>query len=271
MGIGEPDYPAKLCGWAQAPAQLWWRGRWRPAARAVAVVGARAASGNGQDFAAELAGLLAQSSVDVISGGAFGIDAAAHRGALANEGKTVAVFGSGIDIFYPERHRRLFERIVAMDGALLSSFQPGQLPSRWTFPARNQLVAALADWVVVVEASAHSGALYTTQAAQRLGRPIAARPGSPGTEALLRCGAAAIHHPIDFVEWMLRGKRVAPTIGCPHPLFGLLDGTPRDVDELSQRASLPFAEASRLLADWECEGWVTRLAGGRFRRSDFVE
>src|SRR5262249_39659695 len=160
-----PGYPARLDAVADAPPILWSKGDWQPAEHAVAVVGARAARSASLDLAGAIGLELAARGVDVISGGALGVDGAAHRGAIAaasarkgasRVGKTVAVLGNGIDVVSPDRHAELFAE-VARNGALLTQFPPGQKPRPGQFPTRNRVIAGLAELVVVVEASAESG------------------------------------------------------------------------------------------------------------------
>ncbi|MDB4953755.1 MAG: hypothetical protein JWO36_1324 [Myxococcales bacterium] len=156
-----------------------------------------------------LAKHLAAAGVQIISGGALGIDGAAHRGALAarpaferageprGAGTTTVVLGSGIDVLYPERHAMLFEQIVASGGALVSQLPPGTAPRAGTFVQRNPLIAALADVVIVVEAEVRSGSLSTARAGRQLGRIVAAWPGSRGCDRLLASGAAVIESDVD--------------------------------------------------------------------------
>lgn len=176
------------------PVALWLRGNGDLAAltvRGVAVVGARASTTYGTEQAAQLAFDLAERGWTVVSGGAFGIDAAAHRGALSAGAPTIAVLAGGIDRHYPAAHAALFERI-AQDGLLVSEWPPGCVPYRHRFLIRNRLIAALSAGCVVVEASARSGARHTAGRAEQLGRPVMAVPGpvtsamSVGTHALLR-------------------------------------------------------------------------------------
>ena len=178
--------------------QLYTRGdRIQEALRAptVAVVGARACSGYGAQVARTLARNLASAGVTVVSGLARGIDGEAHRGALDADGLTVAVLGCGIDRDYPAAHAELARRISAR-GGVLSEYEPGIEPAPWRFPARNRIIAALADAVVIVEARTRSGALITVDLAMEIGRPIYAVPGeitsllSEGTNDLLRHGHA---------------------------------------------------------------------------------
>jgi DNA processing protein len=176
------------------------------AAPTVAVVGARACSGYGAQVARMLARDLAAAGVTVVSGLARGIDGEAHRGALDADGRTVAVLGCGIDRDYPAAHAELARRI-AETGGILSEYEPGVEPAPWRFPARNRIIAALADAVVIVEARSRSGALITVDLAMEIGRPIYAVPGeitsalSEGTNDLLRHGwATALTSALDVLE-----------------------------------------------------------------------
>ena len=164
---------------------------------AVAIVGARAASRAGMDRAHALARHLAARGVQIVSGGALGIDGAAHRGALAGHGTTTIVLGSGVDVLYPVRHAPLCHAALASGGTLAGLFPDGTEPRASTFPQRNPLIAALADVVIVVEADERSGSLSTAAAALRFGRIVAAWPGSRGCERLLAAGAAIIENESD--------------------------------------------------------------------------
>ncbi len=194
---GDEDWPPALADLdVLAPHCLWVRG---DAAllreRAVAIVGARASTGYGEHVAGELSASLADSGLTVVSGGAYGIDAVAHRTALAVGGATVAVMAGGLDRFYPAGNADLLAR-VARDGAVVAELGPGSSPSRSRFLTRNRLIAALAGACVVVEAGWRSGTLSTAMHAARLMRPVAAVPGpvtsaaSAGCHRLIREGVA---------------------------------------------------------------------------------
>ncbi len=181
----------------------------------IAIVGARAATGDGMLRAHAIARHLAERGVHVVSGGALGIDGAAHRGALAGGGATTVVLGSGVDIAYPSRHAQLFEEVVLRGGALVSQFPIGMTPRASTFTQRNTLISALADAVIVVEADLKSGSLSTAQAARRQGRVVAAWPGTPGCARLLATGAAVVENADDAL---------ALAAGTPrHPTLAALD------------------------------------------------
>ena len=167
------------------PLALWARGSGdlsHAAVRAVAIVGSRSASSYGEHVTAELAFGLARQDVVVVSGGAFGIDATAHRSALAAEGSTTIVSAGGIDRPYPSSNAMLFER-AEVGGLVVSESPPGSAPHRHRFLTRNRLIAALSTGTVVTEAAARSGALNTAAHCIRLGRPLMAVPG-PVTSAM---------------------------------------------------------------------------------------
>lgn len=159
---------------------------------AVAIVGARAATTVAMQWAYDIAKHLAGKGVHVVSGGALGIDGAAHRGALSGGGTTTVVLGTGVDVAYPDRHAELFREVLRAAGALASLVPDGTPPRRYSFVRRNRLIAALADMVIVVEADLRSGSLSTAHAAKIYGRLIAARPGSSGCDRLLTHGAALV-------------------------------------------------------------------------------
>lgn len=272
----------RLHALADPPTPLWIRGDWTPARRAVALVGARAATARGLEAARELGARLAAAGVDVISGGALGVDAAAHRGALDvahagggsdtrtdEVGHTVAVLGTGIDVAYPERNAAMFDEIIAAGGALLTQFAPGAQPRKLSFPVRNTVIAGLADLVVVVEAGLASGTTHTVRAMEKLGRPVAALPGSQGTDAFILGGAIAVSDADDVLA-VLDGKRPAPPALPEDPiaarLYAALDDVPRDVGELAFRAGLAVGTCAAMVVDLELGGLAARAAGGRYLR-----
>lgn len=219
---------------------------------AVAIVGSRAASGDGMNRAHMLARHLAQRGVHVVSGGALGIDGAAHRGALSGHGSgrgaTTVVLGTGCDVAYPDRHAALFEQIVARGGALISKHVDGSLPRRGSFLARNPLIAALADVVVVVEADARSGSLATARAARRYARTVVAWPGSRGCELLLASGAAVVEHEGD-VDAALAGEPRMPSRDPDETMVrAALQAGARTVDQIVTETRLPVRVVLRALA-----------------------
>jgi DNA processing protein len=222
---GSSGWPTQLDDLGPAgPLLLWISGsiQLRPAAiKSVAVVGARAATGYGVRVAANLGAELAAAGWCVVSGGAYGIDAAAHRGSLAAGGPTVAVVASGVDVAYPRGHEDLFTAVVA-SGALISEVPLGSSPRRLRFLVRNRVIAALTRGTVVVEAALRSGALGTAHYAERLGRVVMGVPGpidsfmSAGVHRELRAGALLVTSAAEIVEAVgALGVDLAPELIVP--------------------------------------------------------
>ncbi|GAB7098882.1 DNA-processing protein DprA [Thermobifida fusca] len=183
---GDPEWPSQLDLLAERrPYALWVRGTHdlrNACLRSVSIVGSRAASAYGLHVAVEMAATLAHHGWCVVSGGAYGIDGAAHRGALSGDAATVAVLACGVDLAYPKGHEQLFAEVVN-HGVVVSEYPPGTAPTRHAFLVRNRLIAALTPGTVVVEAGQRSGAMNTAAHAQELGRTLMAVPG-PVTSAL---------------------------------------------------------------------------------------
>jgi DNA processing protein len=301
--LGDAGYPPALRQLSNPPPLLYVRGRLAPAQPRVAVVGSRAAGDDALQIARGFGEALARAGVQVVSGGARGIDTAAHEGACGGRGGTLAVLGSGIDVVYPQENEDLFERIARGDGAVITELPPGTPPVAGNFPRRNRIVAALADAVVVVRAALRSGALITADHAARLGRPIFAVPGgardplADGPNALLRNKAArAAPGPLEVLRamgWPLaeaaeRTAAAAPTSEPfavapaleeePPPdakaldpdsarLWALLDeSTPAHVDDLAVRSRMAAPQALRKLAELELKGMVVQRPGKFFLR-----
>jgi DNA processing protein len=256
------------------PGEVYVQGALPECVHAIAIVGARAARRASMERAHRLARELAERGLVIVSGGAIGVDAAAHRGALAAErGQTIAVLGSGLEELYPVRNLSLFDAIVVSGrGALMSPFLPCEQPLRWHFPKRNRLIAALADAVLVVEAAARSGALGTAAEARALGKRVLAIPGSPGCDGLLAAGAYAVET-TDEVLAALAGKRrerIAPD-GELGRVLGALDNTSAyTVDDVAKRSQLPIMAVHAALLRLTLMGYVARLPGERYKRLEMV-
>lgn len=272
-----PRYPRRLAGAPDAPERLFVRGALPPEnAPAVAIVGARAASGHGVAMARALAADLAAAGAVVISGGAVGIDAAAHRGALAARGRTVAVLACGLDHPYPARNRPLFGDILAGGGAVVSPYQPGVPPRRFHFVRRNRIIAGMADAVIVIDASLASGALYTANAAVSLGRALGAAPGTAGCEALIAQGAAVVTT-ADDVFAAIAGTPRRPTVELPAPesaagrVLAALGPRAQREQELSDATGLDERAVARALIGLEMEGLAVLAPGRAYLRSVLAE
>jgi DNA processing protein len=249
------------------------------AAPTVAVVGTRAPSEDGRQLAHRLAADLGAAGVCVISGLALGIDAAAHAGSLAAGAPTIGVLGGGHDRFFPPRNAELARRIVAGGGAVLSPYPPEHPAYPWQFLARNGIVAALADGVVVVEAAARSGALNTASWAADRGIPVMAFPGDVGRPkaagclALIRDGATLVRDAGDVLAQLgltpaVRRPEAAPA-GDPADarILRLLDAGPADADAVVASSDLPPGPALARVGDLLAAGTIVAGSDGRFRRS----
>ena len=266
-------YPKRLSGLKDAPSALYWRGPIDESPLPIAVVGARAATGHALERAALLADAIVSGGGTVYSGGAIGVDAAAHRAALRSRGRTVAVLASGFDHLYPARHKPLFGHILAEGGALVSRHEPTVAPRRYQFVVRNRLLARLCDAVVVVEADRASGSLYTARAAIAAGRRLFAMPGSPGCEALIAQGATPLADPGSIVSAMT--SATAPTLAALAPrdaaVLELLGDTPRSAEELAGACGLEARDVDRALAALEMSRFALAMPGRSYVRSALGE
>ena len=278
----DASYPAGLRDAADAPWAL--IGRGDPALLAqlspdgsVTVVGARRASTYGREVARQLGRELAAAGLVVVSGLAFGIDACAHRGAL-DAGLTVAVLGCGADVAYPAAHRSLWRRIGEY-GLVLSELPPGAGAWRWTFPARNRIMAALSGMTVVVEAAERSGSLITADLAADLGRDLGAVPGpvgsrlSAGPNNLLAGGACLVRDAQDVLDAMLgagarRIERTGPDLSpIQRAALEALELGAETCDAVAVGLALSAAEAAAALADLEALGYVSCSLVGAYVRT----
>jgi DNA processing protein len=253
---------------------LWSCGSLEGLARpSVALVGTRAATPYGRRLARTFARDLGAAGCSIISGLALGIDAAAHEGALDAGAPTIGVLGSGHGRFFPRRNIELAERMIAAEGAVLSPFPPEQEAAPWHFLARNAIVAALADAVLVIEAPARSGALKTAGwAAPRI--PVLAVPGDvdrahvAGCHALIRDGAILARSAADVLEVLHLALTTVPTRsqreGIPGALLAALAGGEQDLDGLIEMTGLAPAQALAELAMLELEGVIERRGATRF-------
>jgi DNA processing protein len=275
-------YPAHLRDAADAPWALVGRGSPRLLDRiepyeAVTIVGARRATSYGREIARELGRELAAAGMVVVSGLAFGIDGCAHRGAL-DAGRTIAVLGCGPDIAYPGSHRALWRRIC-QEGLAISELPPGATPWRWTFPARNRIMAALAGMTVVVEAATRSGSLITTDLAADLGRDLGAVPGpvtsraSAGPNGLLAAGAHVIRDAQDVLDTMLgpgsrRIEHNAPNLDpALEAVFAAVEAGAITCDAVATTTGFAGPTAAAALARLELLGYLDCSNVGIYSRT----
>lgn len=279
--LGEADYPPGLAGSYDPPLALFMVGK--PdrlkefiAHHRIAIVGSRAATDYGRDAARFLAAGLARNDVCVISGMALGIDAVAHEAALAADGRTLAVLGCGPDVVYPAANRRLY-RDLLKNGLVVSEYPPGTPPRPWRFPARNRIIAGLADGVVVVEAAEKSGALITADFCLEQGGEVLAVPGSifsrfsAGANRLIGDGAVVVTATEDILEAI--GIQSGPDAVTAVPVKGAesdgvtaiikaLEPQPQPVDVIAGKCGLDVAGVTAALTEMELGGRI-RFEPGR--------
>lgn len=279
LPISSPLYPKRISRLGDAPPVLAVRGN--PAlllARCVGMVGARAATSYGQGVARELAGDLARAGLVIVSGLARGIDGAAHRGALAAGGATLAFQACGPESVYPAAHRGLAGEVIGQ-GALITEFPVGTPPRAPYFPLRNRLISALSEAVIVVEARIRSGSLTTARHAANQGIDVWAVPGpvgrptSEGPLQLIRDGAGVMTRARDLLDALGLAPQAAstsePTAREPKDpvqrrVWRALRAEPRSLDELARSLTLGASQLGATLAALEVEGTVERDRDGRF-------
>jgi DNA processing protein len=281
--LGDPAYPPALLAIEDPPLMLYRLGRLEaPPQRALAVVGSRNPTPQGEQNARRFARAFAEAKVTVVSGLALGIDGAAHEGAL--EGATpeaiatIAVVGTGLDRVYPKQHLKLAHRI-AQRGQIVSEYPLGTPPLQHNFPRRNRLIAALSQGTLVVEAALQSGSLITARLAAEQGKEVFAIPGSihspqsRGCHALLRQGAKLVESAQDVLEdlrLVLPAASPAPAeVEVPegeNPLLDAMGHDPVSLDALIARTGIPAPLLQAQLLELELAGQVARLPGGLFQR-----
>lgn len=281
LTLDHPEYPAQLAPLEAAPPVLFVEGRVEVLSQvAVSIVGSRKATAYGKRMAFKLAHDLARLGLVVVSGGAYGVDTAAHKGALEAQGATVAVLGSGVDRPYPASNRRLFERIRET-GAVVSEFPFGTPPLRPHFPIRNRIISGLSHGVVVIEAAQRSGALITVQWAADQGREVMALPGpadsvlSQGPHRLIREGVALV----TTAEEVLQELGLEATLSVPSQpelpqltpeeqrVFQALGTDPKTLDALTEQLGVPPATLMTTLLSLEIKGLIEKQPGNAYVRN----
>jgi DNA processing protein len=284
LALGDAAYPQALANIPDPPLLLYIRGRIDLLARpALAIVGSRNATVQGKANASAFAGALSAAGVCVVSGLALGIDAAAHEGALRGTGSTIAVVGTGADLFYPARNRTLAERI-ASEGCIVSEYALGTPPASGNFPRRNRIISGLSSGVLVIEAAAQSGSLITARMAAEQGREVFALPGSihaplaKGCHKLIRDGARLVETVDEIFEAMqvsplaapaaagAAARNALPTESDCTDLLAQLGHEALDVDDLLERLGTNIGQLSMGLLALEMAGMIERLPGGKVQR-----
>jgi DNA processing protein len=283
--LADADYPQSLLSAADPPVLLYVKGRAELLNRpAIAIVGSRNATRQGEANAEAFASALAAAGLTVVSGLALGIDAAAHRGALARTGSTLAFIGTGADRIYPARNAAL-TREIAEKGCIVSEYRLGTAALAGNFPRRNRLIAGISLGCLVVEAAEQSGSLITARLALEAGRDVFAIPGSihsplaKGCHKLIKQGAKLVETAQDILEelrWEKAGatptaKREPPLDDAAAALLGHIGFDPVNLDALSARSGLTPERLLAILLPLELEGRVAQLPGGLYQRLDRLQ
>ncbi|MFH1098682.1 MAG: DNA-processing protein DprA [Candidatus Uhrbacteria bacterium] len=280
--LNDPQYPTLLKTISDPPIALFVRGAIELLAqRAVAFVGTRRCTPYGITVTEMLTKPLARSGIVITSGLAYGIDAAAHGACLSENGRTIAILGTGIDdaSVYPTVHRSLARRILDGGGLLLSEYPPGTDGRPMHFPARNRIIAGTTVATLVIEAPKNSGALITAEFAMDFGREVLAVPGpitsptSAGTNALIRNGATPITSADDLLDALNLRELFPPVPVHPAPPSGdarrvweILKSEPTHIDDLCTRLEISVSELSVHLTSLELDGAIREVGGGRYVR-----
>lgn len=277
---GDRNYPKRFKEQKGMPRQLWLIGRMpdddRPSA---AIVGARRCSGYGSQTARFFAAELAKAGVQIISGMAWGIDGMAHMGALEAGGDTFAVLGSGADVCYPAGHRKLYQRLTE-EGGVLSEQRPGTPPLPQHFPARNRIISALADVVLVIEAKEKSGSLITADFALEQGKDVFAVPGriddslSRGCLNLIKQGAGVADSPRTVLEALgineADRKREEKFILANEEniVYSVIRLQSASLEEIAAKTDIPVQKAASILAGLELKGCIREVHRNEYVRTD---
>lgn len=273
------EFPQTLTRIPDPPPVLFRLGEpWRNSDKLIAIVGTRRPTEKGRLAAFNLAADLARAGIGVVSGMADGIDSSAHLGALEAGGKTVAIWGTSLDIVYPMGNRGLSQKIIKQ-GAVYSEYFPGTGPEKGYFPERNRIISGMSEGVVVVEAGLKSGALITAELALEQGKELLAVPGWPdqpmsfGTNALIKKGARLLTGVQDIFDELprlagavvARRFEAAPDLTEPErQIVKLLSEEPLNIDQLSRKSNLPVSDILEYLLAMELKGVVQELSGKRF-------
>lgn len=245
---------------------------------AVGMVGARACSGYGTEYALKFSKALAQKGVQIVSGMAVGIDSVCARGAMEMNGTTFAVLGSGIDVIYPRDNIELYYQIITTGGGIISEYPPGTPPLAWQFPHRNRLIAGLSDRLIVIEAGKRSGTLSTAMHALDQGKEVYALPGrandrlSQGCNELIKDGAGILTDIGEFLDEIgldpIREtcKANETPVSDRSMLLSFIGYEPVGIKELSEKSSLPADEVLGIVSELELDGFIERVSGTYYAR-----
>lgn len=284
----DSDYPLQLKNIQNPPSVLYVKGALPDTARAVGIVGSRKATSYGLKVAHTFAQDLALAGLTIVSGGARGIDTAAHKGALKADGKTIAVLGCGIDVIYPYENAGIFKQIAG-NNAIITEFPPGTGPRSKNFPARNRIISGLSQGILVVEAARKSGAMITAEFAIDEGRDVYCIPGSifsptsVGTHSLIKQGAKLVQRPEDILEdfHLLLTREQEKKVDIPDLFSGMSKdyefvttrvlnalnfNEAKTLEEIVADSGLSLNEISSVLLNLQVNGYVAEQIGKRYIR-----
>lgn len=283
LTIRDSDYPAGLREIFDPPPVLYVRGAIRESDKfAVSVVGSRRASVYGKSMSSRISSVLARRGLTIVSGGARGIDTAAHQGALDAGGRTICVLGCGVDVAYPPENKALFNRI-AENGAVVSEFPLRTIPEPWRFPIRNRIISGMSLGVLVCQAPIDSGALITARYAGDQGKDVYALPGNvddvrnSGSHKLIRDGAVLVESAQDILDELgvpaaeAQKPKLSSAFSGLSPderrIVDMLSLEPKHVDLIIQDMQLPAPEVSSMLTLLEMKGLIRRVPGSAYVRA----
>lgn len=277
--LAEKTYPERLKQIFDPPPVLYIRGELRSEDnKALAVVGTRKITSYGREVTEMLVKELASYKLTIVSGLARGVDSLAHRVALENGARTVAVLGSGVDVIYPPENQKLASEITK-NGALVSEIPPGVAPSRGYFPARNRIISGMSLGVLITEADEKSGSLITAAAAIEQNREVFAVPGpiysklSNGPTELIKQGAKLVSKAEDIIEELNIGETVKVNKKVEKPnggseeeslIIDLLENETKHIDQLSRESKIATEKLNGILVTMELTGKIKNLGGGNY-------
>lgn len=263
----QDDYPNRLREIYDPPYALYYIGALpEEDTKTVGIVGARSCSSYGKNVALATGKYLASNGVAIVSGMARGIDGYGHQGALAGGGKTYAVLGGGIDVVYPPEHDALYKKIAG-SGGVISEYPPGMQPLPGFFPARNRIIAALSDTLLLIEAREKSGSLITADLALEQGKDIYAVPGrvndplSVGCNRLIRQGAGIFLSPRELAAelHLFSEKNKLPLEKSEHLVYSCLGLHPKSIEKISRETAMDFVTLTQLLQKMQQKGLVEEV------------
>ncbi|MFH1111492.1 MAG: DNA-processing protein DprA [Patescibacteria group bacterium] len=274
--IADDNYPALLKEINDPPPIIFWQGNWDCLnSLMLATVGARRITSYGQQVVAKIIPPLAQAGLTIVSGLAYGVDAACHQATLQVGGKTVAVLASGLDQVYPSANRYLASKIIETAGLLLTEHPPGVLPLKHHFPIRNRIIAGLCRATLVIEAAKTSGALITAKQALEYNRDVFAIPGSilseqsEGTNELIRLGAIPVAGPEEILNNFNLSLASQTNINrafseLEKNIIELIKNEPQHIDEIARTLKLPAGDITAKLTLLELEGFIKNAGNQKF-------